>query len=148
MYCKFWYFERTKINMLTNFNYFKHVSTEISLLQKMILERNNRPCIYGTTYIKNIDIGDILEINFFRNNTALSFSGICICIRKKKKKLLPDMGIILRNVIMGVGVEVVVSFYENRLFNLKIHDYKRKQSSFRGSRLFYIRYRLNKESKV
>ena len=49
---------------------------------------------------------------------------------------------------MGVGVELIISYYLNRIFFLKIMDYKRKRFIYRRSKLFYLRQRLNRATRV
>ena len=52
----------------------------------------------------------------------------------------------LRNIILGVGVEVTLSYYLNRIFFLKISDFKRKFFLYKKSKLYYIRIQLNRSS--
>jgi len=49
---------------------------------------------------------------------------------------------------MGIGVEMVFSYYINRVYSLTLNDYKRKTYNNRRAKLIYIRYRLNRESRV
>ena len=49
---------------------------------------------------------------------------------------------------MKVGLEFTVSYYYNRLYTLKFLDYKRKFFYFNKNKLFFIRNRLNRESKI
>ena len=113
-----------------------------------LLERKKRKKILGTSYMKLINIGDIIDVFYVRRIVPLSFEGVCIAIKGKKNLLLPGVTFILRNVIMGIGIELSLSLYGHRQFNLVVNDFKRKKYSVKGSRLFYIRHRLNKESKV
>jgi len=101
-------------------------------------------------FIKNTSIfsaGDILKVVFFCKNMPFIFEGICLGV-SKRKFLLPDVAFILRNVIMGVCLEVTFSYYYNRLYTLRINDWKKKFNFFYRSKLYFIRKRLNKESKV
>jgi len=59
-----------------------------------------------------------------------------------------NTSLIIRNVISGVGIEVVVSFFMNRVFSLSILDYQRKQFLYRKSKLYYLRGKLNRASRV
>jgi len=74
------------------------------------------------------------------------FEGLCIALRKKLMK--PDASLIVRNIVMGVGVEFIVSYYYNRVYNLTLADYKRKGFFYRKAKLFYLRTKLNKASRV
>ena len=132
-------------------NYFK----SIDLLERhykltpafYIKQRKNRNFIKGSRKFKKFVVGDIIEFLFVFKSVPLLYSGICIAIRKKSF-LVPDVTLILRNIIMKVAIEVTVSFFYNRLYKLKFLDYKRKFYFFNKNKIFYIRKRVNKESKV
>jgi ribosomal protein L19 len=112
-----------------------------------IKQRKNRNYIKGSKKYKKFLVGDIIEFLFIFKSVPLLYSGICIAIRRKSF-LVPDVTLILRNVIMKVAIEVTVSFFYNRLYKLKFLDYKRKFYFFNKNKIFYIRKRLNKESKI
>jgi ribosomal protein L19 len=112
-----------------------------------IKQRKNRNFIKGSRKYKKFVVGDIVEFLFVFKSVPLLYSGICIAIRKKSF-LAPDVTLILRNIIMKVAIEVTVSFFYNRLYKLKFLDYKRKFYFFNKNKIFYIRKRVNKESKV
>ena len=112
-----------------------------------IKQRKNRKVIRGTKKYKLFTVGDIIEFFFVYKSVPLSFSGICIAI-KKKSFLVPDVILILRNVIMKIPIEITVSFFYNRVYKLKFLDYKRKFYFFNKNKIFYIRKRLNRESKI
>src|SRR5205807_1958954 len=79
----------------------------------------------GSKKYKIFIVGDIIEFLFIFKSVPLLFSGICIAIRKKSF-LVPDVTLILRNIIMKTAIEVTVSFFYNRIYKLKFLDYKRK----------------------
>jgi len=112
-----------------------------------IKQRKNRPLIKGSKLFKIFKIGDIIEFVYLYRSIPLIFSGICISI-KRKYFFNPDVILILRNIIMKVGIELTVSYYYNRLYKLKFLDYKRKFYSFNRNKLFFIRKRVNQESKI
>jgi len=117
-------------------------------LEANIKARRNRPPIPGFLRSRFIQVGDIIEVTFKRNVSLLLFEGVCISIAKRSLTR-PDTTFILRNVILGVGIELTASLFENRLMFSVINDYKRKLLfMIRKSKLYYIRYRLNKESRV
>src|ERR1700743_3603054 len=89
---------------------------------------------------KIFEVGDIIEFLFVYKSVPLLYSGICIAIRRKSF-LVPDVILILRNIIMRVAVEVIVSFFYNRI-------YKRKFYFFNKNKIFFLRKRLNRESKI
>ena len=78
---------------------------------------------------------------------SFTFQGICLSVRKK---YLGDSnaGFILRNVLGGVGIELVISYYYNRVYNFIFNDFKRKDFIYKKSKIFYLRYRLNRETRV
>jgi len=49
---------------------------------------------------------------------------------------------------MRVGIEMTVSYYYNRVYYLIISDYKRKQFLYKKSKLFFIRKKVNRASRV
>ena len=112
-----------------------------------IKQRKNRKLIKGTKKYRIFAVGDIIEFFFVYKSVPLSFSGICIAV-KKKSFLVPDVVLILRNVIMKSPIEITVSFFYNRIYKLKFLDYKRKFYFFNKNKIFYIRKRLNRESKI
>lgn len=112
-----------------------------------IKQRKNRKFIKGSKKYRKFVVGDIIEFLFIFKSVPLLYSGICIAIRKKSF-IVPDVTLILRNIIMKVAIEVTVSFFYNRLYKLKFLDYKRKFYFFNKNKIFFIRKRVNKESKV
>lgn len=134
-----------------SYNYFK-IQNVLDRKYKLtpaffIKQRKNRDFIKGSKKYKKFVVGDILEFLFVFKSVPLLYSGICIAI-KKKSFIMPDVTLILRNIIMKVAIEVTVSFFYNRLYKLKFLDYKRKFYSYNKNRIFFIRKRLNKESRV
>lgn len=109
----------------------------------MELRSINRPFIFLNAL--QFICGDILIVFFWVKGFLYRFEGICIALRKKKFKE-PDVCIMLRNIILGVGVEVTLSYYLNRIFFLKISDFKRKFFLYKKSKLYYIRIQLNRSS--
>ena len=112
-----------------------------------IKQRKNRAFIKGSKKYKVFLVGDIIEFLFLYKSVPLLYSGICIAIRKKSF-IVPNTTLILRNIIMKVAIEIIVSFFFNRIYKLKFLDYKRKIYFFNKNKLFFIRKRLNRESRV
>jgi ribosomal protein L19 len=67
--------------------------------------------------------GDILKVVYIAKNNAYTFNGVCMGVRGKFKN--PNMSFILRNIIIGVGIEMIFSYFVNRLFKLYIEFYKK-----------------------
>lgn len=112
-----------------------------------IKSRKHRAFIKDSLKIRKFLIGDILEFVYNYKNMALTFSGICISL-KKKTFVMPDLSLILRNVIIGTGIEVTLSYFYNRGYKMQFLDYRRKFYFFNKNKLYFIRDRVNRESKV
>lgn len=91
--------------------------------------------------------GDVLGLSYKNKGLTYFFEGLCIAIRGKNFKTL-NATFILRNVLSDVGIELTCSFFYNRAFSAKVNKYKRKQLMYVKSKLFYIRHKLNKKSRV
>jgi len=115
--------------------------------RRSIQIRRSRNRINGFSKAFYFSVGDILEVVFMKWSLPFIFEGVCIAI-KKRKLLSPEVSFILRNIILGVIIEMTFSYYYNRLYRLKFYDYKRKIFLIRRSKLFLIRTRLNRESRV
>lgn len=59
-----------------------------------------------------------------------------------------EVSFILRNVILGVAIEVRVLYFLNRQYSLTLVDFKRKFDSLNKNKLLEIRSGLNRKSKV
>ena len=112
-----------------------------------IKSRKHRAFIKNSFKIRKFLIGDILEFVYNYKNMALTFNGICISLRKNSF-VMPDQALILRNVIIGTGIEVTLSYFYNRGYKMQFLDYRRKFFNFNKNKLFFIRDRVNRESKV
>ena len=138
--------------MVENLNNYFRIQNTLERKYKLtpayfIKQRKNRNFIKGSKKYKKFVVGDIVEFLFVFKSVPLLYSGICIAIRRKSF-IIPDVILILRNVIMKVAIEVTVSFFYNRLYKLKFLDYKRKFYFFNKNKIFFIRKRLNRESRI
>lgn len=130
-------------------NYF-YLNTTKELKAKpefYIQKRKNRPLVKNSLKLKKFKVGDVIEFIFFLKSMALIFSGICIAI-KKKNFILPDATLILRNIIIKTSIEITVSYFYNRAYKLKFLDYRRKFYTFNKNKLYFIRKRINQESRL
>lgn len=109
--------------------------------------RKNREKIKNSFKLRKITIGDVLEFNYVYKSAVLSFSGICIAI-KKTGYIVPDVSIILRNIIITTGLEIVLSYFYNRAYKMRFLDYKRKFYTYNKTKIYFIRKRINRESRV
>jgi ribosomal protein L19 len=134
------------------YNYFSIIDDNNSKKEKLtpdffIKQRKNRNYIKGSKKYRSFVVGDIIEFVFFFKSISLTYSGICMAIRRKSF-IVPDVILVLRNVIMKISIEVTVSFFYNRIYKLKFLDYKRKFYFFNKNKIFFLRKRLNRESKI
>lgn len=127
-------------------NYFlvKRNVTKISLLIKSRLKRKK---IFGFRKILQITSGDIIALVFWKEAILYRFEGICIAIKKNSLTHF-NTSVCVRNVILGVGIEVTASYFPNRVYYMTILDYKRKQFLYRKAKLFYLRQKINRASRV
>ena len=113
--------------------------------------RQNREIINGFNPSKNIGFffrsGDVIRVTFGKGSIIYSFEGLCLAVRNRSITS-KNTTFIFRNVLQRVGVEFIVSYYMNRLYNMEFNDFKRKHFHYNKSRLFYLRSRINRESKV
>jgi ribosomal protein L19 len=128
--------------------YFLQEVYEKELKKRVKFTEKKVACVKGSRAVKFFFVGDVIEIVYFMKNIPIVFEGVCWGIRKKKQLLNSNVTFFLRNVILGVGIEIIASFYLNRLYLSKKQSFKRKMLHVKRSRLFYIRYRLNRESRV
>lgn len=116
-------------------------------LSSLVKTRLERMYLMGSTPLVHINTGDIIALVFWKDAIIYRFDGICIAI-KKFSLLQLEAGLCLRNVILGIGIEVVASYFINQIYSLIILDYKRKQFLYRKSKLYYLRCKLNRASRV
>ena len=112
-----------------------------------IKQRKNRELIKNSFKLKKFLIGDILEFVYSYRSIPLVFCGICIAI-KRKSFVMPDLVLILRNIIIRTGIELTLSYFYNRGYKFKYLDYRRKFFIFNKNKLYFIRYRDNQESRI
>jgi ribosomal protein L19 len=115
-------------------------------VKKAIAERRSNR-LFNFDGALNFKVGDVLSLIFWVKNYIYKFEGLCICLRKKKFKS-SDVSFILRNVLLGVGLELCISYYFNRVFFFNIEDFKRKHFIYQRAKLYYIRLKLNSASRV
>lgn len=129
------------IYFLTNTSSFKNLEI-INYKKKKKFVNNNY--MIG----KSLNKGDILTINFWIKAYSYSFEGLCLGI--KKKNLNNNNAIlILRNIFYNIGIELIISYYNYRLFcNILMSDYKRKKYNYKSSKLYFLCYKKNQATKI
>jgi len=127
--------------------------TDNDFLEETILAREDMHRIkmiereYRGIIMPLFSVGDILRVSYVSKFITYGFEGICICVRKKNLDKF-NASFVLRNVLSGVGIEFTISYFGNRAYNFGIADHGRKEFYYRRSKLFYLRKRLNRASKV
>jgi ribosomal protein L19 len=123
------------------------LSLKIQKKRSTIIARQNRKSFLNVIGgALQIFAGDIISIYFLKKYDIYQFEGIILSI--KGGLVNSNVTIRLRNILLGVGMEYTVSYYYNRLFQLQIKDYKRKRFLYRRSKLYYIRAKKNRASRV
>jgi ribosomal protein L19 len=130
----------TKENKQKKENNFFNQEEDINFYKRKIIERRKRK---DSVFL----VGDILKISYISKFITYGFEGICICFRKKRLKNL-NASVILRNFLSGVGVELTISYFYNRAYRFTVSDYSRKDFYYRKSKLYYLRSKLNKASRI
>jgi len=120
----------------------KNLLTKNSLLIKTRLHRK-----FNFTPILKISTGDIITLVFWREAIVYKFEGICIALKKKSLDHI-NVTICVRNIIDQIGIEITAAFFPNRIYALTVSDYKRKQLLYRKAKLYYLRTKLNRASRV
>jgi len=91
--------------------------------------------------------GDILVVVYCKETIIYRFEGICIAIRQKLLRDV-DTALSIRNIVFGIGVELSLTYYFHRIYFLTVLDYKRKEFRYKKSKLYYLRRKLNRSSRV
>jgi ribosomal protein L19 len=116
--------------------------------KKFIQFRNNlRRKVKGFRNHTFFLVGDVVKVSFFKSIHPLVFEGICISL-KKRGFATSGVSFILRNVILGVAIEVRILYFLNRQYVLTFSDFKRKFDSLNKNKLLEIRFGLNRKSKI
>jgi len=127
--------------------YFFSNITAVSLKSQEIQERKERQSLPFDIHALDFTVGDVLVLVFWNDGLVYKFEGMCLAVRGKQK-ITPDVTILLCNRILGVGISVTASYFYNRLFYLTFSDYKRKKFIYKRSKIYFIKSRLNKQTRI
>lgn len=129
-------------------SYFLYLNiNKLSKTKKFIHRRKKRPSIKGLKRTYCFTAGDIINVVYFKKALGFTFEGICLAVRKLSFSL-PNTSFLLRNVILSVGMEFISSFFYNRNYYLTLLDYKRKAFYYKSTKLYFLRNRINRNTKV
>jgi len=103
----------------------ENVDKKIKTLNQLWIKFRKNRFEIGSDLVK-FSVGDIVTVRYWNGCDIYSFEGICISVRRKRFNDL-NATIILRNVLMGIGIEVTVSYYYNRILAARVSDHKRKK---------------------
>lgn len=127
--------------------YFINTDTTVKTKIGLLISDRLRRIYIGKSNLVLVSAGDVVALVFWNEALIYRFEGICISIRYKSLKNI-NSNICLRNVLFGIGIEITASYFMNRVYYLTILDYKRKQFLYRRSKLYYLRTKLNRASRV
>jgi len=120
-------------------------STTIKLdMRRESMERRRFRTRFG---LSPFNVGDILNVSFTSGFIIYGFEGICISLKKRRLRS-PDASIKLRNVLQGVAIEVSIAYFYRRAYKFALSNHKRKRFVYKRSKLYSIRYGINKHSRV
>lgn len=91
--------------------------------------------------------GDVLKLFYDRGPTTFSFEGLCLNVKNRGFGRKQTM-VRVRNVMVSVGVEILTGYFLRRLYKLSFSDHKRKLFEYNKTHLYFVRHRLNKQSRV
>lgn len=128
-------------------SYFLLDDNNVSKNSLLIQQRKRRKHILNLSEAIQFVSGDIIVVVFWKSYIVYRFEGICIAIKKRSLQN-SNVSLVLRNVILGVGIELTVSYFINRVYNLSLSDYKRKDFLYKRSKLYYVRQRMNRASRI
>jgi ribosomal protein L19 len=82
--------------------------------------------------------GDVITMTMVHDVIGFAFTGICLSIRKASFAKA-DCSVILRNVVLGIGIEVVISFFYTRAYRIRFEDHLRKNFFYNRKKIYYLR---------
>jgi ribosomal protein L19 len=124
-------------------------SLEKQLIKRKFIQFRNslRRKIKGLNNCTFFLVGDIIKVSFLKSIHPLVFEGMCISL-KNRGFMRSGVSFILRNIILGVGIEVRILYYLNRQFSLIYSNHKRKFDLLKKNKLLEVRFSKNRKSKV
>lgn len=87
--------------------------------------------------------GDVMEVFFFKKGSSFIFEGLCLGVRRKGL-VHPESSIILRSFVSGIGIECIFSYYYNRLYSLRMKDYKNRSFGYMRAKFYFLRDHLKR----
>lgn len=91
--------------------------------------------------------GDVFSVGYRLRGYGFLFTGLCVRVRNKRMRSSATT-FMLRNIFSKVSVEFYANLYGLCRLNFKFLDYARKHFTYRSSKLYYLRNKVNSESWV
>lgn len=88
-------------------------------------------------------IGDVIKVSYLMYYKAMLFKGVCIA-KKMKKFLNRTSSFILRSSHTNVALELSISLFNVKIFNIEKFQYEKKRFYYGKSKLYYLRKRSKK----
>lgn len=82
-----------------------------------------------------------------RGPTTFAFEGICLSVRYRGFGRKTTM-VHLRNIMTSIGLELKIAYFLKRIYKLTFNDFKRKSFRYNKKRLYYLRDRMHRQSRV
>lgn len=140
-------------------NYFTPLNTRTYISRKLkeIGKRKRRLAIPGFSkknatiykpYVAHrFETGDILNVNFSYEDDDYFFTGICLGITKTSFNSMKST-ITIRNVIMGVGIELIFSLFFTLAYRVRFSDYQRKKHFYNKSKQWHLAKGSNNRTRI
>lgn len=88
-----------------------------------------------------------MSVGYRLKGYGFIFTGLCMKVKMKRMRNMSTT-FALRNIFSKVSVEFYANLYGLCRLNFKFLDYARKRFSYRSSKLYYLRTKINSESLV
>jgi ribosomal protein L19 len=142
-----------------NRNYFTNIYSRTYVARKLreIARRNKRLALPGFSkknasmhkpYVAHrFETGDILNVSFSYEDDDYFFTGICLGIKKTSFNNMRST-VTIRNVIMGVGIELIFALYYSLAYRIRFSDYQRKQFFYYKSKQWHLAKGVNRKTQT
>jgi ribosomal protein L19 len=88
-------------------------------------------------------IGDIIKVSYLMSYKVMIFKGVCIA-KKMRMFFNRTSSFILRSSHTNVALELSLSLFNVKIFNIEKFQYEKKRFYYGKSKLYYLRGRSKK----